>query len=281
MKRGAAASEPREPLGFAVHAPTRSETAVLVEIPHAGLEVPASVRPALLVDDATLLRDADLYVDRLWERAPAHGATVLAATVSRYVVDLNRAPDDVDRDTVPDHPAPRPTQSRGVVWRVTTDGRPALRGAMPYRELARRIDAWHAPYHSMLEELLAKKRARFGHVIAVAAHSMPSKARDGARRADVVPGTRGRTSADPAVIDVVDRHFRAAGLSVRHDDPYRGGWSTTRYGRPAEGVHFVQIELSRALYVDEATSTPNEGAMRRLSVLLGELVDALGELRLS
>lgn len=266
---------------FSLHAPGRGETPVIVEVPHAGLAIPERVASSLVVPRETVLRDSDLYVDRIWEDAPAHGATLLVAHVSRYVVDLNRAPDDVDRDTVPDHPSPRPTQARGVVWRVTTDGRPALRNPLRYAELCDRLETFHEPYHRTLREALEAKRARFGFAILVAAHSMPSTSRDGAtRRADIVPGTRGRTSADPRVIDAVERHFRAAGLSVRHDDPYRGGWTTGHYGRPDDGIHAIQIELNRALYVDEATSRPKDADLAWLRELVGGLLDRLAKIEL-
>src|SRR6185369_1940567 len=171
-----------------------SETPVIVEVPHAGLVVPPDVRPQLVVGDQTILRDSDLYVDRLFARAPQHGATLFTSQVSRYVVDLNRAPDDVDRQTVRDHPAPRPTQSRGVVWRSTTEGQPALREAITYAELERRLARYHAPYHAALEAEITRKKAYFGHVIVVAGHSMPSAGKGGhGRRADIVPGSRGRT----------------------------------------------------------------------------------------
>ncbi|AKF08616.1 N-formylglutamate amidohydrolase [Sandaracinus amylolyticus] len=267
---------------YSLHAPDRAETPVVVEVPHAGLAIPERVASSLIVPREAVLRDSDLYVDRIWDEAPAHGATLLVAKVSRYVIDLNRAPDDVDRDTVPDHPAPRPTQARGVVWRVTTDGRPALRSPLRYADLRDRLDAFHDPYHRALRETLERKRERFGYAILVAAHSMPSTSRDGAtRRADVVPGTRGRTSADPRVIDVVERHFRAAGLSVRHDDPYRGGWTTGHYGRPDEGVHAIQIELNRALYVDEPSSRPKDAELAWLRDLAGTLLDRLAHLDLA
>lgn len=262
-------------------AQTSAETAVIVEVPHAGREVPPDVRAQLLVGDGVILRDSDLHVDRLYAAAPDHGASLLTSRLSRYVVDLNRAPDDVDRQTVRDHPAPRPTQSRGVVWRTTTEGKPALREPITFVELERRLALYHAPYHAALEAEIARKKARFGHVIVVAGHSMPSTGKGGReKRADVVPGSRGRTSASPRVIDLVERHFVDAGLSVKHDDPYRGGWSTQRYGHPDEGVHAIQIELSRALYADEATGTPSPEGVARIAQLLGTLLDALGTLAL-
>ncbi|HJK98192.1 MAG TPA: N-formylglutamate amidohydrolase, partial [Polyangiaceae bacterium LLY-WYZ-14_1] len=124
-------------------------------------------------------------------------------------------------------------------------------------------------------------RERFGFAILLAAHSMPSVGRlghldTGARRADVVPGTRGRTTAHPALIDLVDRHFRSAGLTVRHDEPYRGGWTTSHYGRPHLGWHAIQIELNRALYVDEMTGEPRDGEFERLAALVTDLVEKLG-----
>jgi N-formylglutamate amidohydrolase len=114
---------------------------------------------------------------------------------------------------------------------------------------------------------------------------MPSLGRSmhadpGSRRADVVPGSCGRTSADSRVIDLVDAHFRGAGLSVRHDDPYRGGFSTGHYGRPRERWHAIQIELNRALYVDERTCTIKEPEFQLLQKLLDSLVEKLGTLDL-
>jgi len=256
-----------------------TETPVIVEVPHAGLVVPADVRPQLVVGDQTILRDSDLYVDRLFARAPRHGATLLTSQVSRYVVDLNRAPDDVDRQTVRDHPAPRPTQSRGVVWRSTTDGQPALREAITFGELERRLALYHAPYHAALDAEITRKKARFGHVVVVAGHSMPSSGKGAQpRRADIVPGSRGRTTAGDAVIDLVERTFTGAGLSVKHDDPYRGGWSTQRYGHPDRGVHAIQIEINRALYADETTGEPKAAGVARVEAILLSLLDALGAL---
>lgn len=253
----------------------------MVEVPHAGLAIPEGVASSLAVPRDVVLRDSDLYVDRIWERAPEYGATLLSAQISRYVIDLNRAADDIDRDTVADHPAPRPTQARGVVWRVTTEGRPALREPLRYAELRDRLRTFHEPYHEVLARELRRKRARFGWAILVAAHSMPSRSRDSAmRRADIVPGTRGRTTADPRVIDLVDRHFRGAGLSVRHDDPYRGGFTTGHYGRPDESIHAIQIELNRALYADESTSRPKDDALSMLGDLCGGLLDRLARLDL-
>ena len=268
--------------GFSFSAPEGERTPLVVEVPHAGVDIPDDLRSEVLAPREAMLRDADLFVDRLYAAAPKRGASLLCATVSRYVVDLNRAPDDVDLETVRDHPAPRHTQPRGVVWRVTSDGRPLLRNPLDYQSLQERLARYHEPYHACLAEELERTKGQFGFVLLLAAHSMPSAVRRGPRdverRADVVPGTLGRTSAHVRVIDLVEQHFRAAGLSVRHDDPYRGGYTTGHYGRPSQGQHAIQIELNRALYMDEATCLPKTADFQRLQVLLGDLLARLGTL---
>jgi N-formylglutamate deformylase len=273
-------------------APERGRTPVIVEVPHAGLTIPAALRADILADEHAIGRDADLHVDALYADAPDAGAALLAARISRYVVDLNRAPDDIDIDLKEGKapaaglsPRPASGQPRGVVWRVTTEGRPVLRRPLDRAALQQRLDAYHTPYHDVLRAELERTRGRFGYAILVAGHSMPSAVRRGnrelERRADVVPGTLGRTSADARVIDLVDSHFRAAGLSVRHDEPYRGGFTTAHYGRPADGWHAIQIELNRALYMDETTLLPKTADFARLQGLLADLVRRLGELALA
>jgi N-formylglutamate deformylase len=270
---------------FKLNFPSGSQFPLLVEVPHAGTNVPEPVLEELIVPTDALLRDADIYVDELFANAPQHGAALLCANVSRYVVDLNRAQDDFDSATVSDHPTAPFAQPRGVVWRATTDGRPLLRRPLSFAALRRRLDVYYTPYHAALSKTLEALRAQFGYAVLVAGHSMPSRGRSlhmdaGVRRADVVPGTRGRSTADARVIDLVDAHFRAAGLSVRHDDPYKGGFSTTHYGRPDLRVHAIQIELNRALYVDEATAQRRAGDFEKLQSVLDALVAKLAQLDL-
>lgn len=273
------------PAYFNLAVPTQGATPVLVEVPHAGLGVPDGVRHQICATQVDLERDADIYVDQLCADAAETGATLLTARASRYVVDLNRAADDVDRETVSDHPRPKASQARGVVWRMTTTGVPSLTGPLTEREFRDRLAEYYTPYHDTLGRELGRLRERFGFATLVAAHSMPSVGRGArgerrVRRADIVPGTRGRTTADARFIEMVDAHFRAAGLTVRHDDPYRGGYTTGHYGRPASGVHAVQIEINRGLYVDETTRQPREGNFERLQGLMTELFDKLGRLDL-
>ena len=263
--------------------PETAATPVLVEVPHSGLQVPPEVEPEIEATPLAVLRDSDIYVDQLYERAPNQGATLLVSRVSRYVVDLNRGPDEVDSAAVPRHPKARHIPARGVVWRARTDGTPLLRAPLTIDQFAKRIELYYKPYHQKLREVAARMREEHGHVVILAAHSMPSAGRRvfggrEVRRADIVPGTRGRSTADGRIIDLVDAHFRGAGLSVKHDEPYRGGWTTSSYGAPKRGQHAIQIELNRALYVNEETSEIKKGDFAQLQAVLDQLVSKLGEL---
>jgi N-formylglutamate deformylase len=263
--------------------PQAAPSPVLVEVPHSGLQVPPEVESEIDATPLAVLRDSDIYVDQLYQRAPDHGATLLISRVSRYVIDLNRAPDEVDSAAVPRHPRARHIPARGVVWRARTDGTPLLRAPLTVDQFAQRLELFYEPYHRTLRQVASQIRERHGQVVILAAHSMPSAGSrmlggGEVRRADIVPGTRGRSTADGRIIDLIDSHFRDAGLSVKHDDPYRGGWTTSSYGAPKRGQHAVQIELNRALYVDERTSEIKKTDFRQLQTVLDQLVGKLGKL---
>ncbi|HEY6080121.1 MAG TPA: N-formylglutamate amidohydrolase [Polyangiaceae bacterium] len=240
-----------------------SEVPVIVEVPHAGLELDAQVLSTLTAPAQSIGRDADLYVDELYADAPDCGATLLTARMSRYVCDLNRSEHDVDRDTV--QGATGRASPHGLIWRSTTESRAAIAVPLPRTELERRLQSYYRPYHDKLDELVRARLERHGFVILVSGHSMPSRGRDGhddpgRERADVVPGTRQRSTAAATVIEAVEQVSARFRLGVAHDDPYRGGHTTIRFGRPSAGIHAIQIELSRKLYMDELTlaKKPNE-----------------------
>jgi N-formylglutamate amidohydrolase len=267
--------------------PMGRETPVVVEIPRAGLETAGPFLEPLAAPARCIGRDADLYVDALYGDAPLEGATMLVARVSRYVIDVNRAESDVDADVVEGGRADIRVH-HGLVWRTTSEGEPALTRRLTRMELEERLDLVWRPYHKELASIIEQKRARFGIAVVLAAHSMPSVERSPravrgegrappAGRADVVPGTRGRRSAGARFIDVVETQALSNGWTVRHDDPYAGGFTTQHYGRPSDRMHVVQVELARRLYLDETTlrPSPTMPAVRRWC---RRLVGALGEL---
>lgn len=268
-------------------APTGAARPILVEVPHAGIAVPDEVRGELLLDADGVRRDADLWVDRLYARAPALGATLVYTEVSRFVVDLNRSPDDVDALSVEGHPRGKPLDAggapRGLIWRVATDGTQALARPLTLERWRDRVARFHAPYHQALDAEVARLRERFGRLLVLSGHSMPSvgkatHADPGRRRADVVPGDRRGAACAPEITRCAVDHFTAAGLSVAPNDPYQGGDTTRRLGRPPERLHALQVELNRDLYMDEQRFVERDPGFARLTDLCAALVDRLAAL---
>ena len=254
-------------------------TPVVVSVPHAGVRTAGYEET--LTPELDVRGDADLFVDRLYRIGEPDGPEAyVAALLSRFVCDLNRDPDDVAPGAVPEHRAPRNVDGRGFIWAVTTSGAPALSRPLTLPEWSGRT-AIHTAYHEAISRALLRARARFGFAILVDGHSMPSRGRaghtdTGSVRADVVPGDREGTSCSPALRALVTRHFAAAGLTVRPNDPYKGGFITTHHGRPADDVHAIQIELRRDLYMDEEKFAIVQPGFDRLRALIAGL---LAELR--
>ena len=251
----------------------------MVSVPHAGVRTAGYEET--LTPELDVRGDADLFVDRLYRIGEPDGPeTYVAAQLSRFVCDLNRDPDDVAPGAVPEHRAPRNSDGRGFIWAVTTTGAPALSRPLTLPEWSGRT-AIHTAYHEAISRALLRARARFGFAILVDGHSMPSRGRaghtdSGSARADVVPGDREGTSCSPALRALVIRHFAAAGLTVKPNEPYKGGFITAHHGRPADDVHAIQIELRRDLYMDEEKFVIVQPGFDRLRGLIAEL---LAELR--
>ncbi len=258
-------------------------TPVVVSVPHAGVQTARF--DAALSPELDVRGDADLYVDRLYRLGEANGPeTFVAARLSRFICDLNRDPDDVSAGAVPEHPSPGNTDGRGFVWAVTTVGEPTLTRPLTLIEWRART-AVHTAYHDTIDRALARAREKFGYAILVDGHSMPSRGHSGhtdtgRNRADIVPGDRDGTSCAPALTDFVRAHFVRHGLSVRPNEPYKGGFITAHHGRPAERIHAIQIEMRRDLYMNEQTFVPDEAGVARLQAVLAELLQLLPTLKL-
>lgn len=265
---------------YRIEHPKGARRPVVVEVPHAGLGLDAQSAVWSVAPLRSVVRDADLYVDRLYADAPELGATLFVSKLSRYVCDLNRSEHDVDRLSVAGGQGEN--APHGFIWRRTSDGEAALASPLSQQEQIRRRDSFYRPYHAALNELLAEMRQQFGFVILLCAHSMPSRGKPGTldagrARADVVPGTRGKTTCAATITAITEKVALQFGWSLRHDHPYRGGHTTAHYGRPAQGWHAIQIELSRGLYMDEATLMPSPG-MQHARQFCAEMVGSLTKL---
>ncbi|MEB2603435.1 N-formylglutamate deformylase [Burkholderia cenocepacia] len=225
----------------------RGDAPLMISIPHLGTEIPESLRDAY-TDDALTLADTDWHLDRLYAFASALGATVLGARVSRYVIDLNRPPNDESL-----YPGQTTT---GLCPRETFRGDPLYRvGRAPdAREKARRVTAYWRPYHATLEAELVRLHMRHGHVLLWEAHSITSELPrlfDG-KLPDLNIGTQDGRTAAPVVQAAVARAAAASPFTSVVNGRFKGGYITRRFGEPARGVHAVQLEMCQSTYMNEA-----------------------------
>lgn len=249
--------------------------------PHSGRDYPDDFVAAARLDRLRLRRSEDCYVDELFAAAPAHGATLVAATFPRVFCDPNREAWELDpgmfADALPDWvntASARAGAGLGTIARVVGTGETIYRGKLSFAEAQVRVAATWQPFHAALREAVERARRRFGACLLVDCHSMPEASMPPRRRTDVVLGDAHGTACDPALMRRMEELLTQEGLSVRRNDPYAGGYITRHYGRPRERVHALQIEVNRALYMDEATlerSAGFESLRLRLSRLVAYL----------
>jgi N-formylglutamate amidohydrolase len=205
---------------------------------------------------------------------------VLSATIARAYVDLNRDPAELDPEMFDERPpqsvhltSARVQAGLGAIPRVSGDGQAIYRRKLALSEAERRITAVHRPYHAMLQNLMAETREAFGCAVLIDCHSMPSNAR-GAHAPDIVLGDRFGASCHPSVTALVEATLRRLGYRVARNTPFAGGHVTQTYGRPAHRSHALQIEINRALYVDERTLERTNG-YQRVRADMSRLAEAL------
>jgi N-formylglutamate amidohydrolase len=275
------------PPPLAVQRPLRQTTPVIFASPHSGRYYPAAFVAAARLDPLSLRRSEDCFVDALFAEAPAHGAPLLSANFPRAYCDANREAWELDPamfdDALPpwvNTTSPRVAGGLGTIARVVATGEAIYRGRLRFAEAERRVLGCWQPYHDTLAALIGGTRASFGACLLIDCHSMPAC---GAGRggADIVLGDAHGTACCPAVTSMVERTLTGLGYTVRRNDPYAGGYITRHYGRPREGVHALQIEIARRLYMDEAriARLPRFAAMQcDLTTLIARLASAAGGL---
>lgn len=252
--------------------------------PHSGDRYPADMGAAPGLAETSLRSAEDALVDRLIAPGAALGAVLVLGSAGRAYVDLNRDPDDLDPLLIDGldgrSGSARSQAGYGVIPRLCGDGRPLYDRRLPLSEAQARIAARHAPYHRALAEEMAAAKARCGEAVLIDWHSMPSRATQGvggARGPDVVLGDRHGSSCSAELTRGLRRSFEALGWRVALNRPYSGGWTTQAWGRPVEGFHAVQIELNRALYLDETTLQPGTGWSRCARGVERVIADLLAE----
>ncbi|MCC7403736.1 MAG: N-formylglutamate amidohydrolase [Bdellovibrionales bacterium] len=246
-----------------------------VSVPHAGEEIPSETPWLKQLPETVLMCDVDRYVDQLYR--PAIEALKIPFVVTRwhrFVVDLNRFPEDVDVDSVEGSTNPVGTFPRGFYWSVTTKGERVLPKPLSQVLHQQLVEKYFRPFHQEVERVYGQfKTQGAAKVFHVDAHSMPSKGtkahRDpGETRAQIVVSDCSGKSCEPWFRDLVVESYRRAGFGVAVNWPYLGGRVTETYGHPDRGQNAIQVEMSRALYMDEVTKQLRREVMPQVQLQL-------------
>jgi N-formylglutamate amidohydrolase len=245
---------------FEILEPTEWRGPVIFNSPHSGSVYPRAFLTATRLDVATLRRSEDSFVDELVRGVVTRGYPMMRAHFPRCYVDVNREPYELDPRMFDGRlPSFANTRSMrvagglGTVARVVGDAQEIYGQRIPVDDAIRRIEALYKPYHRALRRLFTRIHRAFGAAVLIDCHSMPSTAgaKDERPRADIVLGDRYGTSCAPPVAEAIEKTLRGRGYAVSRNKPYAGGFITEHYGNPAAGLHAIQLELNRALYMDE------------------------------
>lgn len=257
-------------------APRAGLVPLVFDSPHSGTEWPEDFAPAAA--EAAVRRTQDSLVDELFAAAPDHGAPLLAALFPRVYIDPNRSLGDLDPALLegdwdgPLAPGEKSGLGKGLIWRLAAPDTPIYDRRLTTAEVRRRIEEFYQPYHTALAALLDGIAERFGGVWHIDCHSMRpvstsvDKEGPGVRRPDIVLSDRDGTSAGAAFMESAASFLRGEGLRVAINEPFKGAELVARYGDPARNRHSIQIEVNRALYLDDSgfAAGPGFAATRAL-----------------
>jgi N-formylglutamate amidohydrolase len=268
--------------------PAETRAPVIFNSPHSGRVYPPHFIGQVRLDLPLLRRSEDTGVDALFAGVVERGMPLMRVHFPRSMVDVNREPYELDPrmfdgrlPTFANTRSMRVAGGLGTIPRVVGEAQEIYARRLPIDEALVRIETLYKPYHRALRRLIASVHRAFGEALLVDCHSMPSMApiREDRPRADIVIGDRYGTSCSPAVGDLIEGVLRARGYNVVRNKPYAGGFITEHYGQPQTGVHAVQIEINRAIYMDERTYRPTDD-FGRLQGDLMMLAEALARLPL-
>ena len=244
--------------------------------PHSGRRYSTAFIEASRLTPVMLRRSEDSFIDELFSKAPNYGAPLLKATFPRAYVDPNREPFELDptmfEDQLPDYvntDSVKISAGLGTVARVVINGENIYRKKLKFSEIKRRVESFYFPYHQALQRLIKNTRIKFGFCILIDCHSMPSIGDPmdddtGNNRVDIVLGNNHDVSCAPHLLSYTSASLKRQGLSICRNKPYSGGYTTCHYGKPDKGVHALQIEINRSLYMNE-TNIEKHGGFLELS----------------
>jgi N-formylglutamate amidohydrolase len=247
---------------FSIFRPCEQTNPLVFCSPHSGRIYPSVLRQATRLDELGLRKSEDCYVDELFADAVAVGAPLLAAHFPRAYLDVNREPFELDPELF-DEPLPpfaNPQTMRvigglGTIPRIVAEAEEIYDAPLPLAVALERIERLYRPFHDALRQLLEEARERFGYAVLVDCHSMPSASLTfpAAARPEFILGDRFGSSCDFRITRCVRDALGDLNYKVQLNRPYAGGFITEHYGRPAENLHAIQIEINRGLYLNEHT----------------------------
>jgi len=258
---------------------------LVVASPHSGSDYPPAFVAASRLDPLTLRRSEDAFVDEIFAGAPRLGAPLLAARFPRAYIDVNREAYELDpamfADALPDYVnarSPRVRMGLGTIARVVASGEEIYDAKLCFADAESRIETLYRPYHTALHRLVEETAADFGFCLVVDCHSMPSGAHGavGREAPDIVLGDCHGAACAPQIIETARRHLMRRGFAVALNAPYAGGFTTGHYGQPGQGCHALQIEINRAIYMDERSYRRLPG-FAELGDEMAALIARLGE----
>lgn len=246
--------------------PTSGRVPIILSVPHCGVMIPEDLKQQFIPEKIGDLDDTDWFVDRLYDFAPAMGITLMAARYSRWVIDLNRDPDD------------KPLYADGRVITglcTTTDflGNPIYRDkrtTVAPEDVSRRRKKYFDPYHHHLQQLLNDLKNEFGKVLLWDCHSI-RKCVSSIRKdpfPDLILGDADGTAASPGLSEVTLRNLEGENRSISHNEPFKGGYITRHYGDPINQIHALQLEMSKINYMDDEERNYHADRASRLQELL-------------
>jgi N-formylglutamate amidohydrolase len=257
--------------------PSRGSLPVLLSVPHSGRVYDSAVLNNAAQGRRCLETLEDPLVDRLAWRAIAAGIGAVIQPVPRAVIDCNRDEDEVDPAAIagisPAPVGPRARHGLGLIPSRTYRHGALWRRPIDRAELKHRLDQIHRPYHRALTECLNSLQAVHGEALLLDCHSMPSRP---GKQAEIVIGDRHGASSAGWVSAEAARIIRAAGFTAALNDPYAGGAIIARHGAPYDGVHALQLEIDRSLYLDRDGRTAGPG-FDRIASLIESLAQMLGD----
>lgn len=255
---------------FRIKTPSGKRVPILLSVPHCGTTFPDEVKDHFRPELVRAPDDTDWFVDQLYDFASSVGISMISAEMSRWVIDLNRNPDD------------KPLYGDGRIITglcpVTTFlGDPLYKDAralVDKTEVQRRLEAYYYPYHEVLGGLLKSMKSEFGNVLLWDCHSIrqsvPTIQRG--RFPDLILGSADGKSAAPQLIELAIAGLCNGGYSFQHNHPFKGGYITRHYGNPADGQHALQLEMTKINYMDDREEEYHPQRAQKMAKLLNRTI---------